>query len=378
MADKADPPRTADGRVPHAGMPPLEPRRKPLSLFEFWPTKLFYAPMALYWVWLAIRYRGTTLPTNANPGFPGSGLIGESKFEVLSRVTDNARNLLAHYTRLKCVGADTHVEKVDRALAVMRHAGLDFPVVLKPDIGCRGIGVQVARSREDLAGYLSEFPEHADLLIQELIDLEGEAGIFYVRYPGAENGEIFSVTLKYFPYVIGNGRATLRELIERDSRAGRIADIYLPRHRDRLDEVIPENEAFRLAFAGSHSRGTIFRDGQRFVTPAMTRAFDAIARDIPEFYFGRFDIRFADFAEVRAGRGFRIVEVNGAGGEATHVWDSGIRLIDAYRALMRQYDHLHAIGAINRNRGYKPMSLFGMARLYATEKRLNPHYPLTH
>ncbi|MEO1083738.1 MAG: D-alanine--D-alanine ligase, partial [Acidobacteriota bacterium] len=122
-----------------------------------------------------------------------------------------------------------------------------------------------------------------------------------------------------------------------DPRAGRIAHVYLPRHRDRLDRVIPRGRAFRLAFAGSHSRGTIFRDGGHYITPEMTAAFDKIADDIPEFYFGRFDVRFDKLEDLRAGRDFRIVEINGAGGEATHIWDRRTPILRAYRTGAMRY-----------------------------------------
>lgn len=66
---------------------------------------------------------------------------------------------------------------------------------------------------------------------------EAEAGVFYVREPGGEGGRIVSLTLKYFPYVHGDGRSTLRELILADPRAGRVPHLYLPRHAARLDQV---------------------------------------------------------------------------------------------------------------------------------------------
>ncbi len=51
--------------------------------WEFWPAWLFYPPVALYCVWLAIKYRGLTLPTAANPGIFAGGIVGESKASIL-------------------------------------------------------------------------------------------------------------------------------------------------------------------------------------------------------------------------------------------------------------------------------------------------------
>jgi hypothetical protein len=53
----------------------------------------------------------------------------------------------------------------------------------------------------------------------------------------------------------------------------------------------------------------------------MTEAFEEIARDLPEFYFGRFDVRFPDIESLRRGEDVTVVEINGAGSEGTHIWD---------------------------------------------------------
>src|SRR5258707_494329 len=87
-----------------------------------------------------------------------------------------------------------------------------------------------------------------------------------------------------------------------------------------------------LAFpeVANHCKGAIFRNGQRYVTREMETAFARISDEIPDFYFGRFDVRFRSLDDLQQGRGFTIIEVNGAGSEATHIWDRQTRLIDAY------------------------------------------------
>ena len=59
---------------------------------------------------------------------------------------------------------------------------------------------------------------------------------------------------------------------------------------------------------------------------------------MPDFHFGRIDVRFA--VAVRrccAATGFRIIEINGAGSEATHVWDPRTTLREAWRAQFPHY-----------------------------------------
>jgi hypothetical protein len=109
----------------------------------------------------------------------------------------------------------------------------------------------------------------------------------------------------------------------------------------------------------------------------MNAAFNQVAKTIPEFYFGRFDVRFPDFVRLQQGKDFTIVEINGAGGEATSIWDSSTPLWEAYRTLMRQFAMLFEIGARNRARGYRPMNPWKLFRLYRLEKQLTREYPLT-
>ena len=368
---------TSKERRPHTGMPPLDQSGPALSYFEFWPSYLFYAPVGILWAYLAAKYRSATLATVANPLFPMGGLMGESKADVIDTMSGDARSLVAPFvTHVRSESESTELD-FQRAKKAMAKSGISYPVVAKPDLGMRGAGVCPARNDSDLKHYLADFPKGSKLLLQQMIPYEGEAGVFYVRLPGEEKGQITSLTLKYFPHVIGNGRSTLEELIHADPRAGKVPHLYLERHKDKLNTVLPNGKVFRLAFAGSHSRGSIFKNGNDLITAEMSAAFDRIAKEIPEFYFGRFDVRFEDIEELKRGEGFAIIEVNGAGGEATHIWDSKTRLVDAYRSLFRQHSLLFEVGARNRKRGFRPVGPLVLLKAILKESRLTKAYPTT-
>ncbi len=340
----------------------------------------FYPPVLLYAFYLMLRYRGWTLPTVANPSFPGGGFVGESKARILELAIRHAPQWFAPFiTVQRDSGLDSDLvrELLQRSCNQMEQAGLTFPIVAKPDMGCRGAGVKLLRDASDLHQYIQNFPGDARFLLQKYVAFEGEAGVFYCRHPSEDTGRIISLTLKYFPYVFGDGKRSLRELILADERAGKLAHLYLPRHAQRLDQVPAPGEAVRLAFAGSHSRGAIFRDGTHWVTPDMQARFDALSKQIPEFYFGRYDIRFEEFTQVQAGHGFTVVEVNGAGAESTHIWDRRVSLFKAWGDLMKQYKLLFQIGRANRDRGFRPLSLREFRQWHQREKHLTPLYPLT-
>lgn len=355
--------------------PPATPAAPPVSFFEFWPGWLFYTPVVAHCAALSLRFGSGTLLTAANPRITAGGLCGESKVQILDQIGPAARELVARYTSLLTDARDatTDTERAEQALA---RAGLAYPVVAKPDIGCNGTGVRLIADSAALERYLRAFPRGERVVLQEFIADEGEAGIFYVRHPDEAVGRITSVTLKYPPAVTGDGRSTLRELILADPRAGRIADVYLPRLAHRLGEVPRQGEIVRLVFVGNHCKGSIFRDGTSHVTPHLAACIERIARALPDFHFGRIDLRFSSLAALSRGEGFRIIEINGAGSEATHIWDPSTRLIDAWRSECFHFRQAWRIGAANRTRGHRPTPVIALFRLWRRQKRLMAAYPL--
>ncbi|WP_230425610.1 ATP-grasp domain-containing protein [Spartinivicinus ruber] len=368
---------TFANRPVHPGMPPLDLSGKAVSFFEFWPTQLVYLPVVVQWLMLTLKYRSINLPLIANPKIPLGGMVGEAKSDVFKLANGKAKQFIAPAISLTVEKKVVASQQVAEIVTRLAKQGIQLPVVAKPDIGCRGVGVRIVRDQQQLVDYIEYFPNQASLILQELVPYEAEAGIFYIRYPGKEKGEIFSITLKYAPYVFGNGKDNLQALIEADPRASKVAHLYLSRHQQHLDIVLPEGQPFRLAFAGSHSRGSIFRDGKQLITPALTAKLDEITKDIDEFYYGRLDVRFKDAELLKQGRDFKIVEINGASSEATHIWDRNASLKDVYKALFYQYKTLFEIGEINRRRGFKIPGLKALWQAYKKEKNLVASYPAT-
>ena len=342
-----------------------------MSLFEFWPGWLFYTPVVAHWIALGLRYGDFSLPSAANPRVATGGLCGESKSSILDEAGPVARAWIAPWTVLH-TGADDPA----RARAAMQAAGLALPLVVKPDIGCNGTGVRLVQDEAALDAALASFPRGVALLIQALIPWEQEAGIFYMREPGATRGRITSLTLKHAPEAVGDGRSTLRALILADPRFGRVPHIYLPRLEGRLETVPGAGERVRLVFAGNHCKGSVFRDGRDDITPALTARLDAIIGDIRDFHFGRIDVRFESLAALRAGEGFRIIEVNGVGSEATHIWDPDTTLREAYATQFFHYRAAFRIGAAMRRRGTRTCGPFELLRLWRLQRRLLASYPL--
>ena len=350
-----------------AGSRRLPASDRVISPFEFWPGWLFYAPVVAQWIWLGLRYGDMSLPTAANPRIETGGLCGESKTAILDQVAESARGWVAPYV--------SFIAGQDDPVAAAEASGFTWPMVLKPDIGCNGTGVRLVADPQALRQAAAEFPPGVKLLLQVYIRDPGEAGLFYIRYPDEPCGRLTSVTIKVQPTVMGNGRSTLEQLIRADPRAGRVPHLYLGRLAARLAEVPPAGELVPLVFTGNHCKGSVFLNGADMITPALTEQVDQIARAIPDFHFGRVDIRYASEAALKLGRGFTIMEVNGAGSEPTHIWDARCTLREAYASQFTHYRAAWEIGRINRARGMRPSGLRAMYRLWRLQRRLMASYP---
>jgi hypothetical protein len=328
-----------------------------LSRWEFWPPWAAYAPVLGYVLGLAVRHRSLTVFTAANPAIPAGGVIGESKLDILRGLgpASVARSLFLEGT----LPAATRIERVEAFLSSLER---QLPIVVKPDQGQRGSGVIVARTRKALHARLAHTP--VDTIVQEYVP-GVEFGVFYVRRPGEARGRILSITEKRLPSVTGDGRRTIEELILEDPETIGMAQFHLRQHADRLRDVPLPAHVVSLGDCGSHCRGARFYDAGALLTPALEHAIDEIAARFDGFYFGRFDLRVPSREAFMRGEHITILELNGVTSEVTHIYDPGVSLIEAYRALCEQWRLAFEIGAGNAARGARVWSLAELIGLVA-------------
>jgi hypothetical protein len=335
--------------------------------WEFWPTWAVYPPVVAWLVVQAVRHGGVRPITAANPGLEDGGLVGESKHAIQS--------LLPAPLAVPSGAIEPGAVRVRASslFQLMRDHGWRYPIVLKPDVGQRGAGVRKISDAAAAWHYLLQYPQRA--VVQPWHPGPYEAGLFYARHPDESHGRIVSITDKIFPVVEGDGRATLAELIDRHPRFRRQAATFRRRHADRLATIPRAGERWRLAEVGNHCQGTLFLDGRALWTPALEARVDAIARAVPGFFIGRFDVRYADVGRFRAGEDLRVIELNGVTAEPTDIYDPSRSLASAYAALFDQWRRVFEIGAANLRRGHAGASLARLLRLglaHLTDRRAFP------
>lgn len=304
--------------------------------FEFWPAWFFYSPIVFLYIFRSLKGRSFILPFYSNPQILNAGLIGESKWDFIKHLNPQDP------TTLKTILLDKSLSISERR-SLIESSNFKMPFILKPDVGQRGYGVRIIRNEIELEDYLKE-SQALSLVVQRLSSFSQEAGIFYYRKPSESVGTLFSITDKKFPFVVGDGRSRLGDLILSDQRARIIAPLYFERHKKHLYDIIPIGEKIIISECGNHCQGAIFLNGHYLKTNELAEKIDSIAKSVPDFYFGRVDVKYKNVDQLKLGLDFEIVEINGAGAEATHIWDENTSIIEAYKVLYHQWRILFEIG----------------------------------
>ena len=252
-----------------------------------------------------------------------------------------------YYPKTILVKENTALKKIVDAVVEKE---IYFPLIAKPDIGLRGSGVKKIKTISEL----KEYAEKAkfDFLIQDLIPFKNEVGIFYVRHPLEKTGKITGIVSKEFLIVKGDGISTIEELIKQTPRFELQFDVLKEEYGDQLYHILQKGETVNLVPFGNHCRGAKFLDGSEMITPKLTEMINGLAMQIPEFYFGRFDIMYNTFEELERGENFQIVELNGAASEPTHIYDPKHSVWFAWKELARHITYMYEISVENHKRGF--------------------------
>ena len=334
-----------------------------LASWEYWPFAILYFPVFFYWAWLSARARSFFFFSTANPSITNAGFLMESKRQIYGLMPDGS------YPKTVYCPKGRPVVDIRRSLA---ERGLEFPLIAKPDIGQRGMQVSLLRDECEL--YLYSARSKVDFLLQEYIDYPHEAGIFYYRRPGESKGHISGIVGKELLAITGDGHSTVEALLGKDPRHVLQLPALHAAHGGFLKQIPAQGQEHLLVPYGNHSRGAKFLDWSDRLTPALEETIDVLCRQVPGFYFGRLDIKFASWTELCAGQNFSVIELNGAGSEPTHIYDPRHSVFFAWKEIIRHLGLLFDISRANVQRmGLVPMSTaegLQMLRDYSRHEKL--------
>ncbi len=308
--------------------------------WEYWPFQVLYVPIYFLWAYYAIKARSIFFFNASNPKIKNGGFIMESKKQIYDLLPKK------HYPKTILIRENTSLKEIVENVVEKQ---IYFPLIAKPDIGLRGSGVKKIKTVSELKEYAEK--ANFDFLLQDLIPFKNEVGIFYVRHPLQKNGKITGIVSKEFLIIIGDGKSTIEDLIKQTPRFKLQFDVLKEEYHDQLHRILQKGEALNLVPFGNHARGAKFLDGSDWITPKLTKTINEIATQIPEFYFGRFDIMYNTFEELERGENFQIVELNGAASEPTHIYDPKHSVWFAWKELARHITYMYEISVENHKRG---------------------------
>jgi len=236
----------------------------------------------------------------------------------------------------------------DWIMQTIRENGFQFPLIFKPDFGERGWMVRRINNQQAAEDYLKQIK--INFLIQELVDLPLEFGVFYVRFPREESGKVISIVGKEMLFVEGDGKKPLQELILEKDRAKLQWGTLRVTYRDKLEEVLPAGEKLELVSIGNHVLGTKFLNSNHLITDMLSASFDRISKQVDGFYFGRYDLRVASIEDLENGK-VKVVELNGCGAEPSHIYQPGFSFWKALGVLFQHWNYIYRISTQNHALG---------------------------
>ncbi|CAN5639890.1 hypothetical protein BH10BAC3_BH10BAC3_10490 [soil metagenome] len=170
--------------------------------WEYWPFAVVYIPIYPVWFWYSLKARSFFFFGASNPTIKNAGFLMESKKEIDALLPEKYKPLTLFFS------FDTKSEIINDRI---REHKLNYPLIIKPDIGMQGKAVVKVNNDYELLSAASRF--NVDYIIQPFIPFPKEMGIFYVRNPDEEYGKIKGIVDKEFFSVTGDGVSTIEQLI---------------------------------------------------------------------------------------------------------------------------------------------------------------------
>jgi hypothetical protein len=308
--------------------------------WELWPFYVLYSPIGPVWFWYCLKARSFWFFSSSNPTITFGGFEGESKKEMYKQLPPDLHPKTIYILH------DLPFEEVKKKICSAR---FNYPFIVKPDVGMKGILFRKIENEEQLQKYHSRIP--VEYIVQDLVELPVEVSVFYYRYHTQQKGSISGFIQKELLEVYGDGKSTLWELIIKHPRAKHRLEEMKHRHEHRLNRVLEKGQHFYLSYAGNHNRGAKFINLSNQIDDDLLKVFDELSHYTDKFFYGRYDIKCTSIEDLKQGKNFSILEFNGCGAEPNHIYDAGITLSAAYREILKHWKVLYEISRYNHKNG---------------------------
>ncbi|MDB5201432.1 MAG: hypothetical protein JWQ27_841 [Ferruginibacter sp.] len=311
-----------------------------ITHWETWHYLAKYIPLSPAWLWYCLRARSMWFFTPSNPSLAFGGFEGETKKEMYDQLPPGS------FPRSIYIDPQSAFDEVEKNAL---DAGYNYPFVVKPDAGMMGFMFRKIYTADDLQRYHAAMP--VQYIIQEMIAYPLEVSVFYYRHPGQQKGTITGFLKKEFLEVTGDGQSSLLDLIVAYPRVQFRLEEMKNKHKQRLNDILPEGEPFILSPALNLSRGGRLISLEQEKDDKLLQVFDQLSHYTKQFYYGRYDIKCKSVESLKRGEDFSILEYNGCGAEPHHIYGNGNSLFEAYRIVLQHWKMLYKISRYNHQQG---------------------------
>lgn len=332
---------------------------------EFWPSLWIYSLMIPGFIYLIIKYRGLSYFLYCNPGIPNSGIVGESKDDLDKILQSIPKKFL-----LTQVMVEKDKSDFFKVIQSINEKNILFPCYVKPVLGHRGLMVKKIKGEHELKDYYDNVK--FDFIVQEFSSAEEEMGLYFIKK--RNEFSIFSITEKKFPYVIGNGKKSLKQLIMQDSYLKLFSPNYFKKHCNHWNTILKNNEKFLLTEAGNHNQGCIFKNGFRYNNEKLNNILNAILKNVEGINIGRFDLKYNLKANEIDEESIKIIELNGGSAEPTHIYDKDTSLYEMFSSLFQQYNYMCQVGKMNYHQSQLQWNLKSLLKDWFRYIKQTKHY----
>lgn len=310
-----------------------------LTHWETWHTLVKYIPISPFWIWYCIRSGSLWFFSAANPALTFGGLEGETKEEMYSQFPEGT------FPKSVFIEPGIPFEQVEE---IIRNSGLTFPLIAKPNVSLMGYMLRKITTIEALKKYHTFFNQK--YVVQQFIPYLLEVGVFYYRMPNSKTGTVSGLLKKTTPFVTGDGKHNIEELIDMHEGVRFKKGALKHRNEKQLKEIPAHGEVCLIADASNRAQGGAMSSIREEIDDKLLAVMDNISLYKNTLFYGRYDIKCKSIEDLKAGRNFFILEFNGSGSGVQQIFGNGYNLFKALAIILKHWQMLYRISHYNLKR----------------------------
>ncbi|MEM9549022.1 MAG: hypothetical protein AAGA77_23750 [Bacteroidota bacterium] len=297
----------------------------------YWNSQHFYWQSLYHYFMNGARFRSLTFFSACNPAIDMGGMLDDRKTDIY--------DLLPQHI----VPATTIITSKSASKAFIEKNNLQFPLIVKPNVGLKGFKVWKIGNEEELDVFFRENNvNEREWLLQEYIDYDREFSVLFYRYPQEQTSGVSSFIEKSYPHVIGDGKRTLRTLIDKYNNPFLLKESVYKRFSDELDFIPNEGEKIILDYIGNYSRGAKFHSKMEYVSEEMSAMLSTLFQKVNGLNFFRIDFK-SDSVETFLEGKFKVLEINGMKSEPLHIYDQNSTFMKNFHIIREHWNIIEKI-----------------------------------